>query len=632
MCGIVGFAGREGRPTVLRAELESMCDAIHHRGPDGDGFYLDGDAGLGMRRLSIIDPEGSWQPVHSEDGALQLVLNGEVYNYRDLREGLVKRGHRFHTGGDAEAIVHLYEDHGEGVLSYLRGMYCFALWDTRTRRLFVARDRLGIKPLYYWESGNGLVFASELKAFLRLPDFARDVDLRAVADYLSLGYVPDPLSIFGGVSKLPPGCSLTWTREAGTVVERYWSPVGREDPTLDEVSAAAEIRRLLLEAVRYRLISDVPLGAFLSGGIDSSAVVGAMVVESPDPVKTFSVGFKEAEYDESRFAEEVAAALGTEHVSARLSPDADRILESLVGAFDEPFADSSAVPTLLVSELARRTVTVALSGDGGDELFAGYVRYATIAGRNPAIPASVRAVMGRLGRALPHSTFGRGRLLELSRTFPGRYAGQVAVPLDPREGGVARKDVMTAGTAMDELLLPWFGEAGHLSPIGQLTSVDLQTYLPGDILTKVDRMSMAVSLEARVPLLDHHLVEFAATIPASLKLAGGVGKSVFRRAISDLVPQSVFARPKKGFSVPLDRWLREELSHRVDRLLRTADPVYEFVEPEAVQRIVREHRSRRRDHSMMIWRLLVLSLWLDGLRRPPARSHLKDLVADLVVD
>lgn len=629
MCGIVGFAGRRGRADVLRGELEAMCGAIRHRGPDGEGIYLDDAVGLAMRRLSIIDVEGSWQPVHSEDGQIQLVLNGEIYNYRELRGELAGQGHRFHTAGDAETVVHLYEEHGTAAVDRLRGMFAFALWDKEGGRLFAARDRLGIKPLYYWESPNGLVIGSELKAFLQLPDFARTIDRGSLARYLELGYVPEPASIFEGVDKLPPGHFLSWSREEGLRVERYWSPIRDEDPTIDEETATEELRRLLLESVRYRLIADVPLGAFLSGGIDSSSVVAAMAAQAEE-VRTFSIGFAEAQYDESGHAGEVAAALGTIHTSVRLDPDADALLESLVGAFDEPFADSSAVPTLLVSELARRSVTVALSGDGGDELFAGYTRYGAAARRDVPLPRGLQTALGALARRLPHAAFGRNRLLELSRTFRGRYAGHVAIPLDPAEGGVARPEVVRAGAPLDTLLDPWFEAVADLPPLAQLTGVDLQTYLPGDILTKVDRMSMAVSLEARVPILDHHLVEFAQRIPSSLKIRDGVGKWIFRKAIRGLVPPAVLDHPKKGFSVPIGRWLRRELSHRTEALLRPDNPVYEFLEPRAVTRVVREHRVGRRDHSTLIWRILVLSLWMDALRTPRRQPNLGELVADFV--
>ena len=365
MCGIAGCVGWPAGPQQIAADLRLMCDAMMHRGPDDAGYYLAPGVGLGMRRLSIIDVAGGHQPIGNEDGSVQVVFNGEIYNYRELRAQLAG-SHRFTTNSDTETIVHLYEDLGERVVDRLRGMYAFAIWGERSRSLLVARDRLGVKPLYYWETSEGLAFASELKALLHLPACPRDIDVEALADYLSLGYVPEPKSIVRGIRKLEPGHLLTWSRDAGVAVRRYWSPFRPEDPTIDERQAVEEIRRLLSEAVRYRLIAEVPLGAFLSGGIDSSAVVAEMARQMDRPVQTFSIGFREPEFNEAPHAAAVASALGTDHAELIVNPDVEALFEQVIAAFDEPFADSSAVPTLLVSQLARTAVTVALSGDGGD--------------------------------------------------------------------------------------------------------------------------------------------------------------------------------------------------------------------------------------------------------------------------
>jgi asparagine synthase (glutamine-hydrolysing) len=590
-----------------------MCDVIVHRGPDEAG-YLDrpeDGVGLGMRRLSIIDLAGGSQPISNEDGSVHVVFNGEIYNYREIGQRLRAAGHQFATSADTEVLVHLYEEHGDALVQHLRGMFAFAIWDERRQRLLLARDRLGIKPLYYWDSPAGLAFASELKSLKQLPDFPGEVDPAAVADYLSLGYVPDPGCIYAGVSKLPPGHVLTWTQEEGVRIEQYWSPLSQRPEAMTAEDARARIRELLTEAVRYRLIADVPLGAFLSGGIDSTAVVAEMARQMDRPVKTFSIGFREREFNEAPHAAAVARALGTEHTELIVDPDVDELFEDIVAAFDEPFADSSAVPTLLVSRLAAAHVKVVLSGDGGDELFGGYTRYGDLAARGTVLPAPARALLGAAAARLPHGTYGRNRLLEYSRGWRGRYAGMVAHPLSVREGGVASEALLKAGHPLDTLLDRWFGAVAHRDRASQAMLVDLFSYLPGDILTKVDRMSMAVSLEARVPLLDHHMVEFAMRVPASLKMRDGTGKWIFREAIRGQVPDSIFHRPKQGFAVPLVHWLRGPLRHRVGALVAPHSSLAAWVDLCAVGRVVAEHQSGRRDHSGLLWKLVVLQLWLE---------------------
>ncbi len=622
MCGIAGFVGREGGGERAAEVLRRMCDVIRHRGPDEAGYLSEPGVALGMRRLSIIDLAGGSQPIGNEDGTIQVVFNGEIYNYRELRSTLARSGHRFSTHTDTETLVHLYEEHGDRLVHELRGMFAFALWDSRRRRLLVARDRLGIKPLYYWDSAGQLAFASELKSLRELDDFPAEVDPAAVARYLALGYVPEPQSIYRGVRKLPPGHLLTWESGRGVEVSRYWSPVGDPAPPgLAEEEAVEEIRRLIREAVRYRLIADVPLGAFLSGGLDSSAVVAEMARQMDRPVRTFSIGFDEPAYNEAPAAAAVARALGTEHTELVVRPDVDGMFEEIVSAFDEPFADSSAIPTLLVSRLASRDVKVVLSGDGGDELFGGYTRYRDFQRRGRTLPAAVRAAVGALARRLPQGAVGRNRLLELSRTLRGRYAGMVANPLAVAEGGVARPE-LAALLSMDDLLAPWFDETVGREPLARPMMVDLLSYLPGDILTKVDRMSMLASIEARVPLLDHPLVEFAAALPVEWKLRDGTGKWIFRRAIRGLVPDLVFDRPKQGFGVPLPVWFRRDLAHRLEGLLDSGSELWGYAEPDAVRRVVQEHRSGRRDQSPLLWKLIVLQVWLhtSASGAPPRRS------------
>jgi len=585
-----------------------MCDAIRHRGPDDSGYHVAPGVAIGMRRLSIIDVAGGHQPMTNEDGTVHVVFNGEIYNYQSLRARLLAGRHRLTTSSDTETLVHLYEDHGAGLARELRGMFGFAIWDDRRRRLLVARDRLGIKPLYYWPTRDGVAFASELRALVTLPEFPRTIDPDAVVDYMAVGYVPEPRTIFAGVHKLLPGHLLEWTRDAGVRTERYWSPAVAENTRITEQEAVEETRRLLDESVRIHLLSEVPLGAFLSGGIDSSGVVATMARISDRPVRTFSIGFAEREFDESEHAAEVASALGTEHTQLVVRPDAELLFEQVARALDEPFADPSALPTFLVSYLARRDVTVALSGDGGDELFGGYTRYFELNGARP-LPPIARSVLRNVALRLPHATYGRNRLLSLGRTMRGRYAGTVALPLREAEGGLLREDVARRAVPFDKTLDRWFTDGSSRDFITQLMIVDVQSYLPGDILTEVDRMSMAHSLEARVPLLDHEIAEFALSLPPSLKFRDGVGKWVLRRALGDRVPDEVFRRPKQGFDVPLRDWFRGPLAHRLAALSDRSSAVYDFVEPRAVERIVQEHRVGRRDHARTIWRLVMFDQW-----------------------
>jgi asparagine synthase (glutamine-hydrolysing) len=612
MCGIAGYAGRSRSAARSEADLGAMCAAIRHRGPDEEGHHVGPGVALGMRRLSVIDVLGGSQPIANESGDVHVVFNGEIYNHHAIRARLAPR-HGFRTRSDTEVLVHLYEEMGDAMVDELRGMFAFAIWDDRARRLTVARDRLGIKPLYYWQTGDGVAFASELRSFLALKEFPREIDADAVREYLALGYVPDPSCILRGVRKLPPAHVLTWSAEEGLAIRQYWTPVRPESPIVDEREAVEELRRLLADAVASHLESDVRLGAFLSGGIDSSTVVAQMARLSGTTVETFSIGFEEPEFNEAPHAAAVARALGTRHTELIVRPEADALIEQLVHAFDEPFGDSSALPTMLVSELARQHVTVALSGDGGDELFGGYTRYGEMDGARREQPGVARRLARAAALRLPHSTFGRNRLLHLSRGRRGQYAGTVAHALPVSEGGVLTE--VDDALSLDRLLDRWFDPAADRDFLTQMTLVDLGSYLPGDILTKVDRASMRVSLEARVPLLDHPLVEFAVSLPGHWKRRGGVGKWILREAVQGLVPDSVFAQPKRGFGVPLADWLRRDLRHRLDTLLRADRAVYEHADRASVSRLVNEHLSGRRDHSHFLWRLLVLDLWLAAFAR-----------------
>ena len=618
MCGIAGFAGWPLGTEDAARTVRTMCDAIVHRGPDDSGYFVAPEVALGMRRLSIIDVAGGRQPIANEDGSVQVVFNGEIYNHHALRRELVARGHVFRTRSDTETIVHLYEEMGEDFVVRLRGMFAIALWDARARRLVLARDRAGIKPLSYSLTPDGIAFCSELRSLLALPRFPRRLDERAISAFLSLGYVPDPLAAFNGVAKLPPGHLLVWSadRKGDAAVRRYWTPVAPESAALDEREAADRLRELLADAVGSHLESEVPLGAFLSGGVDSSTVVALMSRAAAITPRTFAIGFAEAAFNEAPHARRVAATLGAHHTELVVSPAADRMVEGIVGIFDEPFADSSALPTYLVSQLARRHVTVSLSGDGGDELFGGYTRYLDVLQR-PSVPPWGRPLLRAMGRALPHVAPGRGRLLDLARPqrSPAAYAGTVALPLAPADGGMAAAHIVPREGQFGDILADAFAEAGARDFVSQMMLVDVATYLPGDILTKVDRASMAVSLEARVPLLDHPLAEFALALPARFKIRDGAGKQVFRAAIRGLVPDDVLDRPKRGFAVPLGAWFRGPLRPRIDQLTRTNGDggLYEFLDRGAVRRLAREHLMGRRDHSTALWRALVLQLWLGHL-------------------
>ena len=612
MCGIAGYAGWSRSAQASEADLSTMCAAIHHRGPDEEGHFVGPGVALGMRRLSVIDVLGGSQPMANEDGTVHVVFNGEIYNFRALRSRLAAN-HVLQTRSDTEVLVHLYEERGAELVHELRGMFAFAIWDDAASRLTIARDRMGIKPLYYWETEGGVFFGSELRSFLALEHFPAALDAVAVHEYLALGYVPDPACIFKGVAKLPPGHLLTWDAQRGVEVRQYWSPIRPEVAIADEREAVEELRRLIADSVESHLESDVSLGAFLSGGIDSSTVVAQMSKLMSRPVETFSIGFEEKEFNEAPHAASVARQLGTKHTELIVRPDADALIDELIRTFDEPFGDSSALPTLLVSRLARRHVTVALSGDGGDELFGGYTRYAELERASELRPAIARRLAREAGVRLPHATYGRNRLLNLSRDRRGQYASTVASPLPINEGGVVRH--VAAEHTLDRLLDRWFDPASDRDFLTQMTLVDMASYLPGDILTKVDRASMSVSLEARVPLLDHKLVEFAVALPGHFKRREGTGKWILRQAIKGLVPDSVFEQPKRGFAVPLNRWFRNELRHRLDTLVRADRGVYEYVDHASVCRLVREHVSGRRDHSHFLWRVLVLDLWLVALQR-----------------
>ncbi len=620
MCGIAGFVGTQGDARrEERAQIaRRMCNAIEHRGPDDEGFYLDDNAALGMRRLSIIDLASGHQPISNEDGSLWIVFNGEIYNYRELRADLITRGHTFRTHSDTESIIHLYEEYGERCVEHLRGMFAFAIWDTRQRQLFLARDRVGVKPLHYCQIGDTLLFASEIKSLLQHPLVTRRVNFPAIADFLTFGYVPDPATAFSGIAKLPPGHTLTF-KDGEARIRQYWDfaypDCDLQKTSRDEREYIERLRELLTESVTLRLVSDVPLGAFLSGGIDSSTVVALMARQMGRPVKTFSIGFTEAGYDELDYARLTAKRFNTDHHEFVVSPDVCRIVEEIVWHHDEPFADVSSIPTYIVSKMAREHVTVVLSGDGGDELFAGYDRYLIERNREifERIPHFIRRnVMLRASRAVPQAAYGKNFLRNVSLEPDARYIDSISYFNEDKKIEMLSASFHRAliGHNSTEAFRRIFAEPPSRQRIDHLLYLDSKTYLPGDILTKVDRMSMAHSLEAREPLLDHKLIEFVQTIPASLKLRGKTTKHILKEAVKGLIPDPIIHRRKQGFGVPISKWFNHELRSLVqDTLTDTRTKQRGYFNQRVVQAILDEHRRGRRDNSRHLWGLLTLELW-----------------------
>jgi asparagine synthase (glutamine-hydrolysing) len=588
--------------------VRRMCAALEHRGPDGSGFHTGPQVALGMRRLAVIDIAGGGQPVRSEDGSVLAVFNGELYNHPELRADLVRRGHRLAGRSDTECLVHLYEEYGDELVHRLRGMFAFAVWDAGRARLLLARDRVGKKPLYWRPAGDGLAFGSELKALLEDRAWSRTLDHVALHHYLTYQYVPAPWSIYTGVQKLPPGHLLVWQGGAASV-RRYWRLDCTLRPAPGEAENCERMRSLLLESTRIRMVSERPVGAFLSGGLDSSAVVAAMARQTPAPVRTFSIGFEENGYDERRYARLVAERYGTDHHEMVVTPASAALLPDLVRHFDEPFADSSAIPSFYVARLSRQHVTVVLNGDGGDECFGGYQRYAVMA-RLAGFPFRALAPLAGIRPAvLPYRV--RRALELLSHPAPRRYARLMSY------FGPEQKRALYSDALRDELCdvdsYRLFEEAFAASAaeddVGRAIDTDVNTYLPGDLLPKVDITTMAHSLEARSPLLDHHLLEWAAGLPTRMKVRSGGTKLIMKRALAEWLPPEVVNRPKMGFGVPLAAWLRGELRDYAYDLLtdRTAGRRGLF-RPAAVSKLLREHDAGI-DRSRQLWALIQFEQW-----------------------
>ena len=620
MCGIAGFAdGSIGRESLPSAEsdlslIHGMCEVIRHRGPDDEGIHVERGVGLGMRRLSIIDLSTGNQPIHNEDRTVWVVFNGEIYNYRELRLELQRAGHRFYTSSDTETIVHAYEQWGEQAFVRLRGMFGLAIWDRARRTLLVARDRAGIKPVYYAERGGRLFFGSEIKSLLVAGAADRSIDLPALDHYLTFLYTPRDGSIFTGVHKLPPGHFLRW-RDGHADVKRYWDLPAPETFTGSDAEAADRLHDVLRDAVRSHLISDVPLGAFLSGGIDSSLVVGLMAEVSDRPVQTFSIGFDEPQFDELDHARKVATYFKTDHHEFVVRPDALAILDRLIQHFDEPFADSSAIPTWYVCEMARRHVTVVLSGDGGDELFGGYDRYLP----HPRVAAFDRLPLPRkrqLAAAawpwLPHGARGKNFLRHVARDDRGRFLDASAFFQPDEKRALFTPELLhrVDPVAAERRLAGRFEGLDELPFGSQMMKFDFRTYLPEDVLVKVDRMSMAHSIESRVPLLDNQVIDFAATLPLRTKIRNGIRKVLLKQVASRILPPEIVNRRKQGFGVPVGVWFRGSLRDTFSDVLRSQRARERgYFNQRFVNRLLDEHVSGVRDHSMRLWQLVVLELW-----------------------
>jgi asparagine synthase (glutamine-hydrolysing) len=630
MCGIAGLVYADRAHPVDRDLVRRMTDVLRHRGPDADGLYVARGVGLGHRRLSIIDVAGGDQPIFNEDRTNAVILNGEIYNFQELRTELETRGHRFATRSDTEAIVHAYEEYGPECVARLRGMFAFALWDATRNRLLLARDRVGKKPLYYAADAGCLRFASELKALLRDPGLKREIDLESMEDYFTFGAVGAPRTIFQGISQLPPAHYLVWERGALRVSE-YWDVPQGPVAVRSERQALEAFDEVFTDAVRLRLISDVPLGAFLSGGVDSSAVVEAMARLSSGPVVTTSVAFPERRFSEAEHARVVADRLATQHHELLVSPRAAEVLPRLVWHLDEPFADASALPTYYVAKAARERVTVALSGDGGDEVFAGYERRyglnrweARLRGRLPGWFRS--GVLGPLGQMYPKADWlprplrARYVLQNLATTFERAYFADLSRFRPEDKSALLSPEFQTSLNGYDsfESFRRHFDRVRGLDPLTRLLYVDLKTWLANDILVKVDRMSMASSLEVRSPLLDHKVIEFAASLPSDLKYRGPVSKYLLKRHLDGRVPASVIYRPKQGFEIPLAAWLRGELREMGRELVLSPRALGRgYARPARVRVLWDEHQRGHRDRASQLWALMILELWHRTFVDPP---------------
>jgi len=623
MCGICGIFEYERRTEIPGEVVHRMNQTMVHRGPDDGGVFVGPGIGLGHRRLSIIDLAGGHQPMSNEDGTIRVLLNGEIYNYPELRAELLQRGHKFTTKSDTEAIVHLYEDHAEDCFAKLRGMFSIALWDSRQRKLVLARDRIGKKPLFYAADCNRIMFGSELKALLAGNSLSRDVDEKALSDYFSFGYIPAPKTIYRSVRKVMPGHYLV-ASASGLHETCYWDLSFAKVEQRSEEEWGERLRHELCEATRVRLMSDVPLGAFLSGGIDSSSVVAMMSHLMKRPVTTCSIGFREEKYNETEYARQVSQLFATDHHEEVVQPNAVEIVDKLAWHYDEPFADSSAIPTYYVSKIARTQVTVALGGDGGDESFAGYRRYKLDYYENclrSHLPSMLRQnVFGPLGRWYPPLAWAprvfraKATFQSLSRSPLEGYFNSISYfrPDDKTRLFSADFQGRLAGYDSLEVLRHYYDQADTNDLLSKIQYVDIKTYLTDDILTKVDRASMAVSLEVRAPMLDHKFMECAASIPSNLKLRNGMGKYILKKALEPKLPADIIYRSKQGFAIPLDQWFKRELKDMAHQIiLETTDGI---LDPSFLREIWDQHQKGHYDRSALLWATLMFRKWQQTFR------------------
>lgn len=633
MCGIAGIVNYYQKRDVSKRLLQNMVSALEHRGPDDVGIYAKANVGLGVRRLSIIDLEKGHQPLTNEDSTIWVAYNGEIYNYKELRQDLEKKNHKFRTDSDTEVLVHLYEEMGRDLVTRLNGMFAFAIWDTKRQTLLLARDRIGIKPLFYHIGRDKLTFASEMKSLLYDPMVSRELNLQALSDYFSFLYVPDPATIFKNIKKLPPAHTLEYV-DGEVSLQRYWTipyqkPEPGEDglhkPVLDSSQIqhyASEVRERLQESVRRRMISDVPLGAFLSGGIDSSAITALMTRTANAPVKTFSIGFPNAGYyDERKYARKIATLFNTQHHEFEVEPKALEILPLLIKYFDEPFADSSAIPTYYLSKLARQHVTVCLSGTGGDEIFAGYRRYLieNLFEHYHKYPKFLQSLAMTISKALPVSRTSAvkeyflllKRFLDCPETSPmlRHISMMTCFQEDAKETLFAEKFGQDLAPS-EYVLSQYYKKSEDLDDLTRTLHADFHTYLPGDLLVKEDRMTMAASLEGRVPFLDYELVEYVASIPADLKIRKLTTKYILKEALRSLLPSGIVDRRKHGFAVPIGEWFKKDLKTYTTDVFQDQTTLQRgYVKSEYVLSLLNEHQKGIRDYSSQLWTLLVFELW-----------------------
>jgi asparagine synthase (glutamine-hydrolysing) len=631
MCGITGAVWRTQAAAVSDTTLHAMTDAIAHRGPDDRTFWRDDahvdaygrpmGAALGFRRLSIIDLAGAAQPLHNETGSVQVIFNGEIYNFESLRRRLEGSGHRFSTHGDGEPIAHLYEDIGTDVFGELNGMFAIAIWDARRHRLVLARDRIGQKPLYYAATEDRIVFGSELKCFAAVEGVLKDIDPAAIDEFLTYQYIPHPGTIWKGVRKVPPGHYVVYENGKATV-HRYWKFDPSIERPIDHATAVSNVRELLTDSVRLRLQADVPLGTFLSGGIDSSIITAIAQKLSPEPVQTFSIGFPIADFDETHYAAEVAKHLGTRHTRLEVQPDAVEIIDQLAWFYDEPFGDSSAVPTFYLSKLTRENVTVALSGDGGDELFAGYDRYRALwMSQLMQRYFPVHRIPGvSLMQRLPDSNRRQSIVRKAKRFFEAagqpaarRYLNWLQIFPESLRASLYRDEFVETLPGNDpfEFLESVWAQSAGRDVVTRASTADILSYLPCDLCTKVDIASMSNALEVRQPMLDYRLVELAASLPVSMKFRGRKGKLILQAAFGDLIPASIFKRTKMGFGIPIANWFRNELKPMVhETLLGDDSRLQTYFRREVIQSLVTAHENGSQNHGYRLWNLLMLEKWL----------------------